>query len=297
MDASHDDVANQAPRHAIRIDRMGVHRQQIPVWIRSPFQPRESLRIDCSIVALADVAANRRGIHLSRIGNEIALAIGTLHDSLPAFAARLARKIAAAEQCASTEVTVSGVLTYLENVPGSKRKQSLEHLRLTGKARLKNGRLHLSTGLAFNHLTACPCVQQTYKHSMRSDRAARSQSPLLTHSQRCATEIAIDNVTGAFDLLQLLSCIDRTVVRCQNTLPRPQELLAVFRAHQNPQFLEDAMRDLSMAVCAAIGKTQPDATVSVSSRSMESIHDFDILGEIVAAVAHHRVARPKRSLR
>jgi GTP cyclohydrolase FolE2 len=78
----------------------------------------------------------------------------------------------------------------------------------------------------------------------------------------------------------LLKCIDSVVVRCQNTMPRELELLTVYQAHKKPQFLEDVLRDLLESLHQEL-KGQPEgAKVRIQSLSMESIHDFDLDGEI-----------------
>ena len=92
----------------------------------------------------------------------------------------------------------------------------------------------------------------------------------------------------------LLECIDAIVVRCQNTLPREFELLTVYRAHKNPQFLEDTLRDMLYATYYLIGKDFPESTIHIQSSSMESIHDFDISGEVTYSVQdlHALLSRP-----
>ena len=107
---------------------------------------------------------------------------------------------------------------------------------------------------------------------------------MATHTQRCHTRIAIAPCATPVPLAGLLATVDRVVVRCQNTLPRDLELLAVHRAHREPQFVEDVLRDLLAAVHQSIRDGHPDATIRIRATSFESIHDFDLDGEVVASV-------------
>ena len=112
--------------------------------------------------------------------------------------------------------------------------------------------------------------------------------PLMTHSQRCRTHVKLRGLAGPMNLLELLDSIDRVAVRCQNTMPREFALLTVFLAHARPQVLEDVLRDLS----ADLAKTLPDesdsARIVIDSISMESIHDFDLHGQIDTSLAEVR---------
>ena len=114
--------------------------------------------------------------------------------------------------------------------------------------------------------------------------AADARLPLATHTQRCHTRIAIAPCATPVPLDGLLATVDRVVGRCQNTLPRDLELLAVHRAHREPQFLEDVLRDLLAAVHGLVRDEHPNATIRIRATSFESIHDFDLDGEVVASV-------------
>jgi GTP cyclohydrolase FolE2 len=100
--------------------------------------------------------------------------------------------------------------------------------------------------------------------------------PLLTHSQRCRSEVWVHGISGALSYGRLLNAFDRVVFRTQNTLPREQELALVYRAHRCPQFAEDAVRDLLRATYSVVCKDTGFNRIEVHSRSIESIHNHDI---------------------
>jgi GTP cyclohydrolase-4 len=181
---------------------------------------------------------------------------------------------------------VQGILTYREQISGVKQKSSLEHLELSAEAVCGAGKTLRSSGLGFSHITACPCVQETYRNSFVTDDCtrAKSQAPLITHTQRCQTRISLAGVDELPELRDLLSSIDAVVVRNQNTLPREFELLNVHRAHAQPQFLEDVLRNLMLAVYRLVRPHSERGEIRIESVSMESIHDFDMEGEIQFSV-------------
>lgn len=286
MDRGGHDIPNQAPTTPLRLKSVGVKRHAIPVLLRDPFGGASTVQLSCSLVAHVDLEPQRRGIHVSRIGDLLARLSRQVFSSLPDYAAQLNELIRASQKSRAASVSVRGVLTYLENVSGVKEKSSLEHLELSAEARFMDNVLTTSSGVGFNHLTACPCVQETYRHSFGADDPsfeavrAQKQIPLITHTQRCLTLLLLSGRREGPTLPELLSCIDSVVVRSQNTLPREFELLSVYRAHAHPQFLEDVLRDLLLAVYRVLPAISRDGSILVRSSSMESIHDFDMEGEI-----------------
>lgn len=290
MDAAGDDVPDQPPQHPIALRRIGVERLAIPVTIVDPFDRRGSAQLSCSVGAFTGLDAGRRGIHVSRIGDVLARLSLERFASLPDYAAALCEQVAGVQESALGEVEVSGVLSYLEPLVGVKDKASIEHLELFAQARCSDGTLEVSSGLGFDHITACPCVQQTYKHSFDGAQGllrqvAEHDLPLLTHSQRCQCWITIGGMPVPVALPDMLAAIDRVIVRCQNTLPRELELQTVHRAHRAPQFLEDALRGLLFAVYELVGREHPSATIHIRATSLESIHNFDLSGEVSGSIA------------
>ncbi len=290
MDAQGDDIPDQAPACRLTLPAMGVNRSDIPILIADPFTPGRLVQLACEVRAHAGLPAGRRGIHVSRIGDAIAGLAAQPFGSLEHYAATLCERVAEVQECEQVSVRVQGVLSYLEDVIGVKHKASIEHLTLSAEAERSAAGVGSASGLGFNHITACPCVQQTFKHSFAEpDRPllgaiSERELPLLTHSQRCRTTITIAGPGAPVPLSELLGCVDGVVFRCQNTLPREFELQLVHAAHQRPQFLEDALRDLLHAVHGMLRQTDPMRRISVQSVSMESIHDFDISGEITYTI-------------
>lgn len=289
MNAAGDDIPRQVPRHPIAA-RVGLSRRSVPVTLANPFGQPSLIHLACSVDVHVGLQADQRGIHVSRIGHVLAQLAEQPQGSLHAYAVSLCERVAEVEACGSADVEVSGVLSYVEHVGGVSQRSSIEHLTISAEARYRDGRTDAGHGLAFNHIIACPCVQQTYRHSSALSDADRTavddpRRPLATHSQRCHTRIDLGGCDAPVRLDRLLDVVDRVVVRCRNTLPRDLELLAVHRAHREPQFVEDVVRDLLAAVHRSIRDEHPAALIRIRSTSQESIHDFDLDGEVQASVA------------
>jgi len=289
MDSAGDDIPHQIPSFPIRISRAGVMRKNIPVTIKNPFDKDTLSRIICEVNLMTGIPDSKRGIHMSRINNLVAQSISEIisdsaaevYGSLQEYAAYLAAKMSESQYGENSYVCISGNLSYLEFVKGwktGKDKMSLEQITLKASADYDSGHFIQSAGIQCSNISACPCVQQTYKHVLSFGGKA-PEIPLLTHSQRCYTTVMLNGISDELPIAPLLETLDKIVVRTQNTLPREYELLNVYRAHENPQFMEDVVRHVLMGVYRLFKETFPESTIKVSCLSMESIHDYDIISE------------------
>jgi GTP cyclohydrolase FolE2 len=296
MDQAGDDPASQAPSYRMPISAVGLGRKGVPVRILHPLETGKETIVACDIDIRTTLDAAHRGIHVSRMGNVLAELTHESYETLDAFAERVCRRVQQTQYGGATTISVNSRFWYREAVSGfgtKADKLSLESVGLSSHVTSDaSGRIETLRGIEVDHITACPCVQQTLRHSLgqRKVPAAHTpESPPLTHSQRSRTSVEVTSSSGP-GIAALLQAVDEVLFRSQSTLPRPQELLLVLRAHQKPQFLEDVMRDLTRRVCQLCRDLPDSAQIRVRSKSLESIHEFDLAGELVTSLAEARGA-------
>jgi GTP cyclohydrolase FolE2 len=301
MDAAGDDVANTSPTVAIRIGNVGMRRHDVVVSVRDPFDDRREGQAVCTVDLAASVPVTHRGLHLSRIGDELAKSAGARYADVVDYSATLARSIAS-RQYGEAAVTVWARVPYVETLParaGGEPKQSLEHLETMARTTVTARRSTTNVAIRVRHMVACPCVQNTYLHALRVKNGGTSpdmpSGPLLTHSQRCITTITLRRIAGAWPVSEALAALDGVLVRTRNTLSREHELVCVYRAHARPQFIEDALRSATVAVLRALGPGTTVGGLSARARCLESIHEFDLraslaLGPGACAALRRRAA-------
>jgi GTP cyclohydrolase FolE2 len=130
-------------------------------------------------------------------------------------------------------------------------------------------------GIEVMHITACPCTQV---YNSLLFEAQQKGIPLITHSQRSATTLIIDDASLGLSYKDLLMCLDDALHITQDLLKRPDEAELVLKAHQRPQFAEDAVRETARSVAIHFGNRLPPHTrVAISSISLESIHIHDVI--------------------
>jgi len=284
MDAAAADVANQHPRRPLKLTTVGIEPVDIPVTVEDPLDRQLRHQLRCNIRISVSLDAFRRGIHVSRMCNDLAFtASEAVHHDLLAFTEDTARRIAKAQGAESCLVEARGVYTFMEPVDGwspEKNKVSIEALPLIAETHIGARGKSLHVGFQFCHMTACPCVQGMVDTLRRLNGVGAADMPPLTHSQRCKTTVMLRQVKRYPELASVLDVFDRCAIRTQNTLPREYELALVHDAHVAASFLEDVVRECGYQFHASFGPLfEPSGAVSVSSVSEESIHSFDLHAE------------------
>lgn len=287
MDKSGNDIPYQQPQVPLTINHAGVIRENVPLHIVNPFHSGSIVVLHSKITLHTAVPPSNRGLHMSRIGDIVAKVSSQRYDNLQDCTLDLVKRLSESQYKSDSCAEIEAVFSYIEDVPhwlDHKSKKSLETVTLFAISDIVNNRVRQNAGLEFSNLTACPCVQQTYRHALVATGKAQNPDeqllPLLTHSQRCHTKIIVKDLPEALDFVELLAVLDQTIVRVQNTLPRDFELLMVHRAHKTPQFMEDVIRDVFMNVYRLYKDRYAQSAIEVSTISFESIHDFNIQAKI-----------------
>jgi GTP cyclohydrolase FolE2 len=283
MNEAGEDLVDATPRVAIDLRGVGYRRAHVPVSMQDPFGSGALVTAMCNVTVECAVPRGRRGVHVSRLGDAIARSALESYTGVSAYARELALAISRSQRDEPATVAVRASIPYVEEVAletGSQPKSSLEDLVLVAKARVRHARVRIDSGIRFTHIVACPCVQKTGEHaraaSLDRGSAALDAGPAFTHTQRCTTTVTVCGLAEPLPVRDILSALDRVVVRTMSTLPRGAELAMVYRAHRSPQFIEDAVRETLWAVYTALDPVAPFDRVRARSCSRESIHAFDL---------------------
>ncbi|HEU5228588.1 MAG TPA: GTP cyclohydrolase, FolE2/MptA family, partial [Ktedonobacteraceae bacterium] len=156
-------------------------------------------------------------------------------------------------------------------------------------------------------MVACPCAQDMV-HSFARLRLQEegfpqetidkmlSVTPLATHNQRGRATLLLgtDQDIEAGDLIALVE----SAMSSENyaLLKRPDELYIVNKAHANPRFVEDVVREVLDAIVDKYTELPDSTFVWVHQRNEETIHKYDVeaegwgtLGELRAEILQNAV--------
>lgn len=280
------DVPGQPPAVAIALNAVGISAKT--VWIRLP-----QGRLPFDLRLEVDLAADRRGIHMSRLEE----AISALHElefaDARQYALELAQRAVPGQESRRGRVELAGRLPRVSRT-GVSGRDSLDAYDLRVEVELDaSGQLWqwaMGLGVGVNHITACPCTQ-AYNRLLLADGEAgpAGVAPVLqpTHSQRSHTTLTLLThaespaatvpTPAAPDQEILLRCLATSLHLSQDLLKRPDEAELVFASHNRPQFAEDTVRETARAAGDLLGPLLPQASrVSIVTVGLESIHSHDV---------------------
>jgi GTP cyclohydrolase FolE2 len=284
------DVPEESPAVPLPLERVGISGKTI--WVSLAENNGGHVPFDASI--LVSLAADRRGIHMSRIEQAITALYDKIFASLSEYGRELTQNILQAQKIQSVSLEMTGSLPYLRQAPVSKL-MSVDSLEVYCKTtREKNGAkaiVKTCLGAVVYHLTACPCTQSY--NEILFDRT-EDPWPQITHSQRSKTKLQVSPPPGARipDYRELLEILTTSLHLSQDLLKRPDETELVLKAHKTPQFAEDTAREVAKAAVEKFKNTlAPETRIQVHSHSLESIHIHDVecfldmsLSDILAAL-------------
>jgi len=262
--------------------------------IRKPLSIRRPDRVNVLAVTIGlavDLPADRKGSDLSRNAEILAEIVDRTvlqpADSLESACSSIARELLARHSYAN-EATVEAEAEYFLRRGVSADRQSFEDYLLRAEARAlratdQSVHLERAIGAEAVGMTACPCAMETTREKLEvefpllSDPRLKSL-PMITHNQRNRTRLMFDfHGGGDVEVDEIIDAIE--AAQSSPTfaiLKRGDEGQVVMRAHRNPKFVEDVIRDLMGSLPARFPRVPDDVIVRASTVSEESIHKYNV---------------------
>ena len=238
-----------------------------------------------------DLPAARKGSDLSR-NAEILADIVDRTAAEPAASLETACSAIAHELLSrhpsATEATVSAEAEYFRRRGVSPERSSFEDYTLFADARARrrpDGGISLRRGIGAEAvgMTACPCAMETCRAALVAEHPelgapALADLPIITHNQRNRTrlhfEFSEEGSVEADDLIEAIEGAQSSPTYA--ILKRGDEGAVVLRAHRNPKFVEDVVRDLLASLPTRFPAVPGSTDVVASTVSEESIHKYDV---------------------
>ena len=247
---------------------------------------------------LVDLSSHRRGIHMSRIEQAITSLYYSEFTGLPEYGRQLAAEVLEVQNANTVLLELTGKMPLIRQASVS-RLRSIDSIDIGISVELEKADTKIKEAYRISagahHLTACPC---TLAYNETLFNRFNDPWPQATHSQRSRTELLV--ATPDFKMLpsynDLLNILDEVLHLSQDLLKRPDETELVLKAHRNPQFAEDTVREVARAAGAKFRNTLPPETeILITTLSLESIHIHDVecsmqtsLAEILEASAENK---------
>jgi len=253
-----------------------------------------------------DLPSDRKGVNLSRNFEAIDEVIESLTSRPVKNVEELNIKIVENllnrhEYATKAEVIMTSELIMRKKTPTTKQKTQ-EVVKIFCEAKKwRNGKKLVFIGVEVSGITACPCAQELVRAKAIEELVAmgydRNEAekivnslPIATHNQRGRASVKIqltDEFTASID--QLIEIAKSSMsYDIYEILKREDELEVVYKAHQNPRFVEDSVRIMAKATIEKFRDAPNSIVVMFRQENEESIHQHNVIAERVATIGELR---------
>jgi GTP cyclohydrolase IV len=253
-----------------------------------------------------DLNPQQAGVHMSRFEEVVGEAIDAvvLSESFKAetLAAHIAERVRESQGGLRAEVTIAA--RYPETVPTPASGLSTQEIyTLFGTAVSSQRGTRTLTGVQAQGMTACPCAQGLVEARARerlreqgfdSDQAQRALDaiPIATHNQRGIGTLYVGCPEGGawdVDARDLLRIVEQSMSsEIYELMKRSDELEVVEKAHRNPRFVEDCVREMIRRVTESYSQLGDDAYILARQENLETIHRHNVVAERFGSLAEVR---------
>lgn len=286
-----DDVQARSPAVPVGLSRVGV------TGVEKVVRIREELfyaKLECFV----DLNSNQKGAHMSRFEEVVNEAIGEVVLSESSFRAEtLAQHIAelVRERQGAERAEVTIAARYPEHKPAPVSGVGTQEIyTLYGRAVALPGGTRRIVGVSATGMTACPCAQELVaaraRKRLQDDRFTEEQIervfehvPVATHNQRGLGTLHIGclpECDSEIDASALLEIVEGSMSsEIYELMKRSDEVEVVEKAHRNPRFVEDCVRETVSAVVRRFPQLDGATFVSARQENLETIHQHNVVAE------------------
>jgi GTP cyclohydrolase I/GTP cyclohydrolase-4 len=296
------DAQAEAPATRVSLSRVGVVGVEKIIRVCAsqnggPSDPADSSLYHADLECFVDLNPEQAGVHMSRFEEVVNEAIDTvvLGESLRAegLAAHIAEQVRERQGGIRAEVKIAA--RYPETVPAPVSGLPTQELyTLFGTAVSSERGTRTLIGVEAQGMTACPCAQGLVEDGARErlteegfgpediDRIVDAV-PLATHNQRGVGTLYIGTPEDSgvdIDARRLLRIVESSMSsEIYELMKRADERAVVEKAHANPRFVEDCVREMIRQVTEAFPELRDGAFVHARQENLETIHRHNVVAE------------------
>ena len=304
------DAQAEAPATRVSLSRVGVVGVEKIIRVcdaRVPEAERRATRdvakpgsdslFHADLECFVDLNPEQAGVHMSRFEEVVNEAIDTvvLGEALRAegLAAHIAEQVRERQGGLRAEVRIAA--RYPETVPAPVSGMPTQELyTLFGTAVSSERGTRTLIGVEAQGMTACPCAQGLVEDGARERLVQEGFSPedidrivdavpLATHNQRGIGTLYIGTPEGSgldIDARRLLRIVESSMSsEIYELMKRSDERAVVEKAHANPRFVEDCVREMIRQVTDAFPELRDGAFVHARQENLETIHRHNVVAE------------------
>ena len=294
-----EDLQASAPEIALALSRAGVTGVQKAVRIRrGNASTVMAAVIDCTV----DLAADQKGVHMSRFPELFEEAIELVVDReamlVEVLAEHIASNVVERQGALKAEVWIRAQWPIHRRTPVT-GLATQEMVTLCGIAAASESGTRRAVGVEATGINACPCAQGLVRsHASErlldagfdSDDIERILElvPIATHNQRGRQTLFVGTEQD-LDAEVLVDVAERSMsAPIYDLLKRPDELFVVEHAHLQPRFVEDSVRYSLRDALATLTELDDGDFLLARQVNYETIHRHDVVAERFGKVGELR---------
>ncbi len=307
MELELPDIHEKYPEVSLSLNKVGVVKVKMPIGYIS--LNKKPVIIVPVFDAFIDLPSNQKGIHSSRnyevIDDVLSQYVGKTYK-LEDVSLAISRELLEKHKYATrSEVRARGEAIFKKETPKTK-SPSYESFKIIAKAvseRRPDGSINSRRmiGISLAGITACPCAREVVRKIAEEEigeldltideiRKILDKIPIATHMQRAFGSILVEIPEGMeVEATRLVEIINNSMSSSTfELLKRPDEAELVIRATSNPRFVEDCVRYMMSYFLKEFPNFPDNARLFFKARSMESIHQHDLIAERVTTLGEIR---------
>ena len=281
------------PEARFKITRVGVKNVIKPIQV---LRGNREITLITKIDIFVDLPPTKKGSDMSRnievISEIVEESVTKPCTGIENLATRIVKEVKKRHEYATyTEVNLKADYFLPRINPGGRK--TIEKYVLIGRARMNGDVLKKMVGVEVVGMTACPCAMETVRSILKEkyDSHILDEIPVPTHNQRnivtLLIEIPENEEIEANDLIEIVE--NSFSSPTYEILKRRDEGELVLRAHENPKFVEDVVREILQRILRKYENLPDDTMIIVKSESEESIHKHNAFAERVTTMGELRV--------
>ena len=294
------DVQAGRPKTEISLTRVGVTGVEKVIRVESGADHPEGQLFFAQLQCFVDLNPQQAGAHMSRFEEIVNEAIDEVVLSRTLKAEQLAAAIAqqVRDRQGGLRAEVSLTARYPETVPTPVTDNHTQEIyTLYGTAVASEHGTRTLTGVEAQGMTACPCAQQMVAASARERLAGLGYTPeqveeiidavpVATHNQRGIGTLHLgrpETGPGAdteIDARQLLRIVESSMSsEIFELMKRTDEQAVVEKAHANPRFVEDCVREMVRQVAEQFPELAEGGFLVARQENLETIHRHNVVAD------------------
>ena len=284
------DVQQEKPKVPVCLSRVGVTNLRRNIRFGNG---EGSQLFQASLDLFADLHSDQAGVHMSRFSDAAEGLVQNLTrkptPNIESLTGQLSKQILIDQGTVRSEVhiTARSPLGKITPVSG---KFTEEFYNLIGIASSTTERTRCLIGVEVEGMTVCPCAQDMVrsnskelllKEGFTEEQADQALQviPIASHNQRGLGTLMVGSETRvrAESLVHIIEASMSSETYA--ILKRPDEFFVVNKAHRNPRFVEDVVREMLRLLVDTYPDLPDDTFVLARQENLESIHKHNAFAE------------------